>query len=349
MAEETLASASNALAQTYAEKITRTWNRTGELARNLSVVAGGGIGGGKNVAWQVEMDGASAVDFAEGSDVTSGEFDFDPFQDAILPWGQYRASFEISNLMINALGNSVGNAGALDDLWGERVFGKAAKLLDRINSDLYVGTGTGTQGNPCIIGLQTALAATGTYAGLSKSTYPEWAGNVGANGGIPRQLTMNVLSTTENIGFIAHNAQINAWFTSAGLRTKYEMLFEQIKRVVSDGGAIQAYNGGAKDYFWRGNPILRDRQNPIGNMFGLDMTQIELRVLPWVPVTDGVPVGVRDIPSSNGTDVKGTGIPVHIYPLGRTGSGVKFVLEIYAQLKVTLPEAHIVVTDVSES
>jgi hypothetical protein len=351
MSAETLAASSNAFAQTFAEEITRTWNRVGILAQNLPVKSGGGQGGGKNVAWDVEMDGATAVDFAEGSDVAGGELDFDPVVPATLAWGQYRASFQISNLLVNAAAANAGNAQALEDIWKERVMNKAAKLLDRINSDIFTGTGTGAQGNPNIIGLQAALLGTGSYAGISKGTYPTWAGNVAANGGTARQLSMNLLSTAENLGFIASNSNISALVTSAGVRSKYEGMFEQVRRTVDDGKLVPAYEGSTKEYFWRGKPILRDRQNPTGQMFMLDWNEIELRVLPWAPfigMRDGVPMFDEPIPSSNGTETGTTGIPVRVYPLGLTGSGAKFVLEIYVQLKVKRPNAHVWIQDISE-
>jgi hypothetical protein len=74
----------------------------------------------------------------------------------------------------------------------------------------------------------------------------------------------------------------------------------------------------------------------------------ELRVLPWVPVPDMVPIAVRDLVSSNGDKGNSLGAYVHVYPLARTGSAVKFCAEIYAQLKVKRPNQHFLLADVSE-
>ncbi len=349
MADETLSDITDALAQTFGPQIVRTWNRTGRLAQMVPVKSGGGQGGGKNLAWDVELDDASAGNFDEGADLDPGELDFDRVLPAVLPWGQYRAAFQLSNLEINAARANIGNAGALEDIFGERVLGKAAKLLSIINADMYTGTGTGTGSSPNIVGLVTALAATGYYATIDKGTYTSFAGIVSANGGTPRALTRALLSAAEAAGFVASNFSPTALLTTAGIATKYEGLFQEVQRIMSDGGGVPSVDLSTKQLFWRGAPIVRDRQAPTGDVLMVDVGELALHVLDFAPAADGVQTQTRPLPSSNGAEIANTSIPVHICPLARMGSGQRFMLEIYAQLKVPKPSGHVLIKDISET
>jgi len=348
MAAEVLSNISSALATTFAPEITRTWNRTAVIAQNIKVVSGGGQGGGKQVAWDVEMDGASAAAFAEGSPIGAGELDFDPVVPATLPWGLYRAAFQLSNLEINAAAANMGNARALEDIVGERYMGKTAKLLSQINADIFSGTGTDGSGNPNIVGLNTALAATGSYAGINKATYSTWAGNVLGNGGVARPITMAVLAAGESLLFSASGFDPDFLMATTNTHATYESLFEATRRTVDSGqGPIPSYQGSTGRLYWRGKPVIRDRQNTAGSLYMLNSEELELRVLPFQGAADGVMQVARQAESSNGKDTSGTGISVHCYPLGRVGSGIAFVVEIYIQLRVKRPNAHLMITDIT--
>lgn len=350
MSAEVLSNIASALATTFQPEITRTWNRMAVAAQNIPVKSGGGQGGGKQVAWDVEMDGAGAAAFAEGSDVQSGEYDFDPIQPATLPWGQYRAAFQISNLELNAAASNVANATALEDIFGERVVGKAAKLLSRINKDIFSGTGLDGSSNPNIIGLDTALLASGSYANINSGTYSTWLSTVQGNGGIARSLSLALLANLESSLYTASGFSPDFLLCDPAIHARYEGLFETIRRTVDDGGKdIPAYRGSTNNLFWRGRDVVRDKDATASRLYMLNRGEVELRVLPFRSAPDGVPTEQKELESSNGKDAMGTGIPVHIYPLGRTGSGVKFVVEIYCQLKVTRPSAHAVLADISET
>lgn len=349
MAAEVLSNIASALATTFQPEITRTWNRMAVAAQQIPVKSGGGQGGGKQVAWDVEMDGASVTVFAEGSDVGAGEYDFDPVQPATLPWGQYRAPFQISNLELNAAAENVANATALEDIFAERVIGKAAKLLSQINKDIYSGTGT-SGGNPNIIGLDNALITSGSYANIPIASYATWASTVSANGGIARSLSLALLASTEASLFTASGFSPDFLLGDPTIHAKYEGLFETVRRTMDDGSRdVPAYRGSTNQLFWRGRPVVRDKDATASRIYLLNRDEIALRVLPFRGVPDGVPVQQRELESSNGKDSMATGIPVHIYPLGRTGSGVKFVVEMYVQLQVRRPNAHAVLADISET
>lgn len=350
MAAETLSSISGALAQTFAPQISRLWNRQAILARTLRAVAGGGQGGGQNIAWDVEYSGATADAFVEGSDVASGEFSTDPVTKAILPWGQYRSAFQLSNLEIIAAANNIASATALEDMVGERFMGAITKLISKINVDLFSGTGT-SNGAPSIIGLDAALSTGGSYAGINKATVTEWAGNLSSNAGTGRALSLSLLAGGEQLAFISSGMEPSVLFTTAAIHTKYEGLFTDIVRVVNDGrGPVQSFQGSTNNLYWRGKPVVRDRNATAGCVYMINPDEVELVYLPWPGSSpDGVQTMSKSLESSNGEQGEQTPLMARCYPLGRTGSGVKFVVEIYLQLKVRRPNAHVLIKDLLEA
>ncbi len=284
------------------------------------------------------------------SDVGSGEFLQDPLVPAVLAWGQYRSAFQLSNLEINAATASIANAAELGNILGERLEGSVSKMVSVINADLFAGTGTDGSGNPNIIGLNTAILNSGSYATIDPNTYPEWVGNVVANGGTARPLTMDLLYNLEQQIFTASGMEPDALVCSPGVYRKYAGLFEATRRTVDDGrGPIPTYQGAASNLFWKGLPVIRDRNATSGTLYMLNQGMIETRLLPFAMVQDGVLKTQKDLPSSNGMESASTALTCQVYPLGRTGSGVKFVAETYLQLKVVRRNAHGILKDISET
>lgn len=356
MALESLAGISAALAQTAAPKLTRAWNRLAVLLQNIEIRSGGGAGGGQNVAWDVAFSGAKTYGFSEGADIDSKQYTTDPPVKAVLPWGQYQSAFQLSHLEVNAAMANIANAVELENIFGERLFDAAASIVDTINTDIWSGTGITLDVNsnavPGIIGLDTALAKTGVYAGISKAVYPEWAGNVRANGGVDRALTMKLLAQLEQDIYTASGMDPDFLGCDPAIHTAYESLFEPTRRTVDEGGApIAAYNGSAPRMNWRGNPITRDRRATIKRLYQLRRDGIGLHVLPWATLAGNPEIPGREIPgpSSNGATSTNTGLQLHVYPIAKTGSSYKFVAEVYCQLCVRRPNEHGFISDISES
>ena len=67
--------------------------------------------------------------------------------------------------------NPMGVAGG-EDLMADELSDSIGNVAESLANHVYSGTGGAT--DP-IIGLATAVAATGTYAGINRATYPEWA------------------------------------------------------------------------------------------------------------------------------------------------------------------------------
>lgn len=344
----TLATISDALGTTFASKLTRVWNRTSVLLQNMTVVPGGGQGGGKHVGWDVQFAGATADTFEEGADISS--FDNDVEVPATLPWGQYQSAFKLTNKEMNAAYSNVGNATELEKILEERMFDAIAAISSKINTDIIVGTGT-SGGNPTIVGLLTALLDSGSYASINPGTAGQeaWVGNVLANGGVARPLTLELLAKAEQLQYIASGQSCDVLVSTPGIKTKYEGLFNAVQRMnAGAGGPIPRMDASAEDLYWRGRQLLREKDMTAGYVLGLNSQEIELRVLPWAPVPDAVPMTMRQLVSSDGDNSRLLGAMVNVYPLARTGSAVKFAVEIYCQVRVRRRNQHFMIADVSE-
>ena len=148
------------------------------------------------------------------------------FVPASLGWGQYRAAFKLTHTELNAAYNNMGNPAELDRLVEERFFGAITAMTAAINRDALTGTGVDAKGRPTIVGILPALQASGTYAGISKTTYPEWAGNVIANGGVARPLTPDLMARAEQLTYVARGTSPEMILCTPGIHTRYEALFE---------------------------------------------------------------------------------------------------------------------------
>lgn len=349
MAVETLSGISSALATTFAARLRRQWNRVAVTAAVIPMVPATGQGGGKQIGWDVEFSGASAASFAEGSDVGAGEYNTDPIQPAVLSFGQYRSAFQLSNLEIKAAQANIANAAELGRIFAERLDGSVSKIASVANADIWTGTGSDGSSNPNIIGIPTALAASGAYAGLSKSTFTEWAGNILANGGVARALTQDLLYNLDQLIFTASGKTPKIIIASPGVYRKYAGLFEAIKRVmVGANGEVPSFSGGERELSWKGMPVIRDRNMPSGTLAMLDTEEIQLRPLTGLVDADGIMAQNRALVSSNGDTSANLPLVCDVYPLARTGSAVKFMAETYLQLQVMRVNAHGLVQDISE-
>lgn len=358
MASDNLSNVTAALSQTFAKRLVKTWNRQALLINQIPVVSDGGQGDAKQIAWDASFTGATAASFAEGSDVAASEFNQDVLLPAVLPWGQYRAAFKLSNLEINAASRNVAGAVELGNIVGLRAEGSITKMLSVMNQDFFTGTGTDSSGNPTVIGLSAGLGASGQYAGLSKTSNVEWQGNVLGNGGIVRPLTFDLLANLEQNIFTTSGRQPDALICSPGVARKYEGLFET-RRITLDNGSSPVpgyqgstrtpYTGPTTNLFWRGLPIIRDRNCPANTIYMINLQELETKYLPFSPLApDGVNAYNALMPSADGTNFTPSNIMCTVYPLARTGSAVPFVAEVYVQLKVARPNSHGLLLDVSE-
>jgi hypothetical protein len=348
MAAVSLSVISAALSQLFDPMWTKAMNRQCVLASLISK----GEGEGKNCAWDVEFSGASAAAYAEGADAST--FDSDESVPATLNWGQLRSSFQLTGTALAAAAGSRGSPEKLINLRLGKAEGSASKLLSLVNSQLYTGSGANN-----VTGLQSALAATGTYAGIAKASYSEWVGLEQANGGTPRPLTKSILDAAERAAYVASGRSPNCFILTPALGTKFEGLFDgpaksQISPDISPLAALMGSNGVIPPVlvqnlvgYYKGRPVFRDKDCPTGQLFALNTDELKLVVLPQVTSDTAVMQAQMGL-KGNDADAA-SGLSAKIIALAKTGDSEKYSLQIYLQLMVKCVNAHVWVKDLDES
>ncbi len=351
MAAENLSSISASLSQIFAPQLARQWNRSAVTAALIAAQADGlSAGKGKNVAWDVAFSGNSASTVAEGSDVADGELASDTNTAAVLNWSHYRTSFKVSETELDAAASSVGVANALMDLFGERIMNGGEKLARAISTDMLTATGTDTSGNSTVVGLLGgALETSGIYAGLSRSQFTEWKGNVLSNGAVARPLTLDLMYQADAQIFVASMETATHIITSPGVYRKYAGLFESVRRIEGDGRSALSMGSGAAELFWKGLPVLRDPSCPSGTLIFFNARHVKAKYLPRLASPqDAVMQKMSDLAGGNGEPLNMTGIPARIAILAKTGDSVKVSMKTTLAMAVTRPNAMAYISDISE-
>lgn len=342
-----LTNIANALSQTFAPKLARQFNRMSVLAAALPTEASSN---GKNVGWDVELSGATAGSYAEGDDVASGELNVDVAVPAMLSWGHYRAAFQISDTQFDAAARSIGSADELVALFEERIMSTGMKLASVINSDLWSGDGTDGSSNPNIVGVQGgALETSGFYANIDRSSYAEWKGNVKANGGIARALTVDLMDQMDADIFTASGVRPNLIVCDPATFRKYKGLFESVRRV-EGVGPISRYDTSTSELFYQGIPILRDKDAPAGTMTFLNTNLCSKVYLPSSAQSLQDVWKAREVEGVGGNgqgEENATGLPFVIVPLARSGDSSKFMIKCVLNLKVSRPNSMGYIKDIS--
>lgn len=370
MAGETLQSVLSALPFILQPQIQRQWNRTTYFLGTLNATPGRiEVGEGKSANFVTEFSGATAGTVAEGSDVATSEFNSDVNIPATFPWATYRSSFQISEQELDAARLANGSATAMVDLFGERVLGCAAQIAKSIETDALTGTGVDSSGNPTLVGVfGGALAASGNYGGISRTTYTEWAGNVTSNGGVSRTLTPDLLGQVDQNIFTASSLPWDLIITSAGVTRKYEAFFSNsgasglgVPLVrMNDNAGMPVYGLGVPNdnqmqlatLYYKGKPVIRNPWAPTGKLALLNTSHVKIKYLPYVPkANEKMFLQMLGLEGSTGgsSPVQATGIPMRIAELAKTGDSVKVTMRATVAMCVTRPNSCGLLTDVSEA
>lgn len=359
---EYLSSINSALSQLFADDLYKQWNRTAVLLGALAARGDVGDGKGKNVAFDTEFTGNQALTVAEGSDVATTEYASDVNVPAILPWAHYRSAFQISETEFNAAMSSGGTPAALQQLFGNRVLGAGAQISRKIEQDLMTGTGVDGSGNPTLVGIfGGALVTSGSYAGISTASYPEWASTVLANGGVARSLTADLLAQADAQIFIASSEPWDIVMTDANITRKYEGLFTNATfpmTRMNDGASRPQYGlGNAIDgqsqpvgLFYKGQPVLRNAVSPTAKLVLLNSRHINIKYLPHI---QAAPEGtystmMQGVGSNSAGNIQATKIPFRIAMLAKTGESYKVMVTVTIQACVTRPNSMAIIQDISE-
>ena len=352
MAYDQLSNLANALSQTFAPKLSRQFNRicvTSSLIRTEP-------GFGKNVAWDVIFSGASAGARLIGGDVAAADYTVDTPVNAILAWSEYSTQFAMTQVEIDAAESSIGVPDALGQLVAERIMDGGMKLASSINKDLINGTGSNGSGgdsnsnNVNIVGFfGGALPLAGnSYAGISTTTYTEFASNILANGGVPRQLTIDLMEKMDALIYSACGEDWTELICDPQTLRKYSGILEPLRRI--DGiSPFPRYGTSTALYTFKDRPVYRDKDFSAGTMLFVNSNHAKKVVLPFSQAGSSDVFMSREFEGEGGN---GDGvntpieIPFQIIPLAKTGPSVKFQILCHPQLKVNRPSTFGIIQDI---
>jgi hypothetical protein len=333
-----LSDISAALSQIFDAQLARQVNRT---ARTLSLLTAK-PGSGKNVAWDVSLDGVTAGTHTEGDDPGSSDFTSDEKTNAVLSWGLYRSQFALSEHAIEVAMTSAGSAAALMDLVEESMSEHLGAIASKLNRDLFTGSGSNS-----LIGLESAIDDGNTYAGINRASESLWRATVLANGGVNRALTVALMDQADGYIYSKYGQSADLIVCGVNVFNKFKALGEAEKRVVNDAN----YTAGFKDdgVFYKGTPVIRDKDCPANKMFFLNTGVMEVVFVPPQMPQDSINFTVKIASGLNPADQGSpSGIPVRVSALGKTGDSVKFMLRTSCQLRVRKPSALAVIEDITE-
>jgi len=356
MATQLLSDVDQALAAQLGPKVYEQYNRSAILMRQLPKEVADD--GGKSCTWDVDFDGATATTYTEGADIASGDLQQDIPENATLPWGYYRSAFGTSSLNMAVARASRNSPSKLWNMFEKNLSGSLSKTASVVNTACFSGTGA-----TAIVGADTALAATGTYAGLSKATYSTWAGKELANGSVDRALTKALIDQLEQQVYDACGEPPDLWITTSTTARKYEGLFESDKRfIVVNPGELSVANGGSNSgpnwnvragetgLHYKGYQLFRDIGATAGHLYAFNRKYCALKFL---PAFDPIDVAGSESKAMEMGLIDETGAPIgamaHFTPLAVMGSSRRGMVEVFLQLAMKRPGACGYISDIDET
>lgn len=296
------------------------------------------MGAGKGIYWNVKLVRATnASSYASGADITATGLDTE--KAAVLSWKRVGAPFVVAGDAIAAAASS--GPEAYVNLLGKSVRDAVRNLGISLGSQLF-GDGTGNSSQD-LDGLAAAVLNTGTYAGIDRGTYTNFQGNVLANSGSLRSLSVGLLRDADQAIFTASGEMFNLIVMGPALYAKYESLFDTARRY-NNPDVYSRADAGVAQLAYKGVPVIRDTHCPANTVYLLNTNHLAFEQLPVVPTADGVPltVGSEPVVTADGN----TGISVAIDMLGQTGDAYKGFVKVYGNVVLERPNTCAVISDV---
>lgn len=339
-----LGSISSALATIFQDNVVFQGNRSTPLLQLLPHE----FGRLKNLTWDAELaDGQSTSSvLADGSDVAN--YYNDTILQPVLNWGTYSEAFALSGKALSAA-IGVGNPAELASLLVEKMDRAITRLTQNIATDIYLGTANTSD---TIWGLTPSaggMKATGSYAGLDRSTYPLWAGNELLNGGVARALSITLMRDMRRSIYVASGLMPDLIVCDPIQFEKYGLLFGAQRSYRQDvylRGQKITLDGGFMALDFDGIPVIQDKNCPAGKMLFINTKHVKIKQL-----TDAV---AQTASLTHGDEAMGNMIRLHgtseeqlnssqtalsarVQALAMTGDAFKVQLICYPQVQVERP------------
>lgn len=345
MPDQNFAAVSVALEQRFRRELHKQPNRSAVTLNLLRKRAGKG----KNAAWTVQVGTAVGVYYDDGEDV--GAYQTDTKLPATLNWAEFGDSFAITGRAEDAV------AGA-DQEMSQLFMHDLRDASDRAaaKGNIEIWSGLGTAAPQKILGLATAagpLDASGTYAGVDRATYPQWAASKYTNSGVVRAFNWGLVDVAYKDAYIAAGRGPKAMVTTPAIWTRGAEALEPSRRYLQEvyiRGQKVILDAGWQALNWNGIPVFMDKDAPSGHFAGLDLDAIDVEFLPVAPartergeVLAFVPIA--GTPEEQGEKPPAQALMAALYKLARTGNKAKFQLLCTAQLTATRCNSSFLITD----
>lgn len=330
---QTLATILNALAQNFRGQVVRTMNRRSVLLKTLPIVRGEG----KNVAWDVELDGMVAETFTDGADAAN--FGSDAVTPVTLSWALFRSNFRVTDLAMATSSTSRTPAGLLN-LMGRNIVNSATKLASTINAACYSSTSG-------LIGLDYALRDDNTYGGVDRTQ----AGNATFRGnlfapGVATAPTLDQIRDDLTVQiYKACGRQPDLALCSPEVFRKLGSLFQEFRRInqMSSARGDVVLDGSIGAIEFEGCVFIKDKDATAGSIYYLNTDAVRIEYLSQPGSGMGGDGEEREMEDGFGSVPLG----MKVKPLAVTGASRKVSSQIFLQMVVEDPHSCGLRTNVS--
>lgn len=306
---------------------------------------------GQNIQWVPKFGTASAGSAAatsEGADIAT--FNTDTKEVASLTFGTYSEAFEITGKAL-ASALAAGNPEQLANLFESELMDASQRLAHAIGGEIYNGNGAGERMTGLLGG---AILDSGTYAGLSRITYPQWRGNVYGNSGVGRDLTIALMRATRTGVYKASGIKSGLIIGGPSTVDAYGATFKEQRRYVTEirtvGGNTVKLDGGYTALEFDGIAVVEDVGCPEGKLLFIDMGNLFVKQLPQPGMIPSAQATTRPL-EVQGEQMRNSGgatkLVIRIQPLAVNGDKFRFALFCYPQVQVRRPNAFGVLEDLN--
>jgi hypothetical protein len=329
--------------------------------------------GQKQVSWDVTFGtaGTGNAAVADGADLIDGEAAVDTLVQANLPMRSYKGQFNITGLA-DAMAEYTGNPSDLKNLKIFELDRCSQRLgVDMANDALY-GDGVGDGTRVPVAGLLTpdpsdtskntgGLLDTGVYAGVSRSTYPQWAGNVVnassfSGGSVSPSLFRKVITSIITRDALSRAPTVilaspRSWDKAASAFDPQRRYEEEINTVTTAMGNVITLDAGVRSMSFDGIPMIRDpgiTETTTGTFLFLNLDEVAARYIPFPSAAD-IEAGDIQVTKSYGAVSTKTGLMYKMIKLAQNGDKERYALISYWQMQVGSCNSHGVVTGINIS
>jgi hypothetical protein len=345
MAGGTLADVKVALTDYFAPRLVRQINRTAMML-NLLPVKPADTGQGQAITWGIKTSGAVGQAVADGGAAPTANFD--KRLKASLVYGDYQSQVTETGQAIAAADHSV-TPGELIDLIGGDVEDSGDAIASQVNKDFWVQNSTGGGVLP-ITSFASAVALTGTYAGVDKAANPLWQGGaLLANGGVPRALTLDLIRQGRR-GVRTNGGAVDLYVCDLTTFDRYGALIDPQRRYVDTVRTAKGevkLDAGYKALEFEGAAFIGDKDAPAGTLVGLTTKWCEWRYLPKDQDLAGIMAQVASGQYEENAESFPAGLPVSVLPLARTADAENFLVVVYPQFVCRRPNQQFMISDIA--